>query len=272
MPVEVEDIEIELLFEGIRQRYGYDFSNYARDFLKRRIKRCQMMAGIDSIAQVQHRVLHDSAFFERLLEDLTIAVTEMFRDPSFYRTFRDKVCPHLRTYPFIRIWHSGCSTGEEVYSMAIMLGEEQLYERSQIYATDVDQTALQKAKEGIFPLAAMRQYSRNYQKSGGRKAFAYYYRANDKMAIMDRSLKANIVFADHSLTTDGVFGEMQVIICRNVLIYFNRSLQDRVLTIFKESLCASGFLCLGSMESIDFSAVAGDFEAIATSEKIYRKK
>jgi chemotaxis protein methyltransferase CheR len=272
MAPEAENTGVELLLEGIYHKYGYDFRDYSRACLKRRIKHHQRMKNIAHIEDLQSIILGSADAFEHLLTELTVNVTEMFRDPPFYLKLRQEVCPYLRTYPFLRIWHSGCATGEEAYSMAIVLSEEKLCERTQIYATDMDCTVLRKAKEGIFPLAVMKEYSRNYHKSGGNRPFSYYYTADNHRAIMDRCLKTNIVFADHNLATDGVFGEMQMIVCRNVLIYFNRKLQDRALGIFRESLCSGGFLCLGTKESLNFSSVADDFEPVAADERIYQKK
>jgi chemotaxis protein methyltransferase CheR len=272
MSLEIENIEIRLLLEGIHQKYGYDFRDYSAASLKRRIKHHLKLEKIGTISHLQSEILRNASAFERLLCQLTVNVTEMFRDPIVYQKIKEEVFPYLKTYPFLRIWHSGCATGEEVYSMAILLSEEHLYERTQIYATDVDHNILKKAKEAIFPLAVMKEYSRNYHRSGGSRPFSYYYTANNHTAILDRSLKTNIVFADHNLATESVFGEMQMIVCRNVLIYFNRKLQERALSIFKESLCKGGFLCLGTKESLQFSSLADDFETVAASQKIYRKK
>ena len=269
--VETENIEIQLLLEAIHLKYDYDFRDYARASVKRRIIHRKNLAGIATIAEMQHRVLHDIAFFERLLLDLSINVTEMFRDPPFYAALRREVVPILQTYPFIKIWHAGCSTGEEAYSMAILLKEEGLYDRTQIYATDFNNMVLQKARDGIYSIEHIKDYTQNYQRAGGKTSFVEYYTAHHDSIIMDRSLKKNIVFANHNLETDGVFGEMQVVLCRNVLIYFNRTLQNRVIRLLHESLCQYGLLCLGSKETLRFSDLAQAFVEVAADEKIYKK-
>lgn len=270
--VENENIEIQLLLEAIHLKYGYDFRDYSRASVKRRILHRLNLSRLTNLSEMQHRVLYDLEFFERLLLDLSINVTEMFRDPSFYQALRKEVIPILKTYPFIKVWHAGCATGEEAYSMAILLKEEGLYERAQIYATDFNDVVLQKAKEGIYPVENIKEYTSNYQRSGGKDSFVDYYTAKHNSIIMDRSLKKNIVFANHNLETDGVFGEMNLILCRNVLIYFNKDLQNRVLKLFYDSLGRHGILCLGSKENIRFSACADRFDDIVKDEKIYRKK
>jgi len=270
--IEDENIEIQLLLEAIYLKYGYDFRDYARASVKRRILHRLSLSGLNSLSEMQHALLYDVEFFETLLRDLSINVSEMFRDPSFYQALREEVIPILKTYPFIKIWHAGCSTGEEAYSMAILLQEEGLYERTQLYATDFNDVVLQKAKEGIYPVETVKEYTLNYQKSGGRNSFVNYYSAKHDRIIMKRSLKKNIVFANHNLVTDGVFGEMNLILCRNVLIYFTKDLQNRVLALFYDSLCHHGLLCLGSKENIRFSAYADHFEDVVRDEKIYRKR
>lgn len=270
--IENEDIEIRLLLEAIYLKYGYDFRDYSNAHMKRRVCHRMYLEGVNSVTELQHKVLYDRKFLELLLADFSINVTEMFRDPYFYKAFRENVVPVLKTYPFLRIWHAGCSTGEEVYSMAILLKEEGLYDRTQIYATDFNKIALQKAKDGIYPLEDIKEYTYNYQKSGGMTSFSDYYIAKYDSVIFDQSLKSKITFADHNLVTDGVFGEMHVIVCRNVLIYFNRDLQNKVLSLFYDSLCSGGFLCLGSKESIKFSIASNSFTAFIENEKIYRKK
>lgn len=269
--VDTENIEIQLLLEAIHLKYGYDFRDYARASVKRRIIHRKNLANIATIAEMQHRLLHDIEFFERLLLDLSINVTEMFRDPTFYVALRQEVVPVLKTYPFIKIWHAGCSTGEEAYSMAILLKEEGLYDRTQIYATDFNDMVLQKAREGIYSIEHIKDYTLNYQRAGGKTTFVEYYTAHHNSILLDRSLKKNMVFANHNLETDGVFGEMHLILCRNVLIYFNRTLQNRVIHLFHESLCRSGILCLGSKETLRFSDDAHAFEEIVADEKIYKK-
>lgn len=270
--IDNENLEIQLLLEAIYRRYGYDFRDYACAHIKRRLRHRKEMSGVANYAEMQHRVIHDAMFFRSILLDLSINVTEMFRDPWFYRKFRDTVVPHLKTYPHIKVWHAGCSAGQEVYSMAIVLEEEKMKARTQIYATDFNEDVLSGAKQGIYPLDAVREYSKNYIQSGGRLSFADYYTADDQHAILKKSLREKVLFSAHNLVTDGVFGEMHVVFCRNVLIYFNKELQDRVLQLFYDSLCPGGFLCLGSKESLKFSQLADFFEEVAPQEKIYRKR
>ena len=270
--IESEDIEITLLLQGLYLKYGYDFRNYSNAHMKRRILRRMSMEGLNNISEIQHKLLYDKDFFKTLLSDFSINFTEMFRDPTFYKAFRKSVIPILKTYPFVRIWHAGCSTGEEVYSMAILLKEEGLYEKVQIYATDFNTMVLQKAKEGIYAIDNIKDYTRNYQQAGGIASFADYYTAKDDSVIIDQSLKKKITFAEHNLVTDGVFGEMHVIICRNVFIYFNRELQNTVIKLFCDSLSNGCFLCLGSKENVKFSSRSDNFEVFNDSEKIYRKK
>lgn len=267
-----DEIEIRLLLEAIYLKYGYDFRLYSKAHLKRRVLRRLALANLASISEMQHRIFVDRPFFETLLLDLSINVTEMFRDPQFYQAVRQEVVPVLKTYPFVRIWHAGCATGEEVYSMAIMLLEEGLHERAQLYATDFNEVILKRAKEGIYPVTAIRDYTANYQKAGGTGSFSDYYTAKYDSAIIAQSLKDNIVFADHNLVNDGVFGEMHLIFCRNVLIYFEKELQQRVIKLFHESLRPGGFLCLGAKESLKFSGYDDKFETFLDKEKIYRKR
>jgi len=267
-----DDIELGLLLEAVYLKYGYDFRRYSKAHLKRRIGRRLTLAGLGNIAEMLHRILTDQSFFETLLLDLSINVTEMFRDPPFYLAVRREVIPLLKTYPFVKIWHAGCATGEEVYSLAILLKEEGLYERAQIYATDFNETVLQRAKEGVYPIAAVKEYTANYQKAGGAGSFTDYYTAGYDSVILAAELRKKIVFADHNLATDGVFGEMHLIFCRNVLIYFEKNLQNRVIDLFYESLCPGGFLCLGSKESLRFTGHDAHFEPFRQNEKIFRKK
>jgi chemotaxis protein methyltransferase CheR len=272
MKIENEKIEIQLLLQAIYLKYGYDFRDYAQASVRRRILHRLYRSGLKTIPEMLHRLLYDMQFFETLLLDLTINVTEMFRDPFFFKTLREIVIPGLEKQPFIKVWHAGCSTGEEVYSVAILLKEARLGKNARIYATDVNEAILDSAKKGVFPLNRMKDYACNYRKAGGLASFADYYTARYDHAIVDNSLKQNIVFSDHNLVTDGVFGEIDLIICRNVLIYFNRELQDRVFRLFWESLSPGGFLCLGSKETIQFSAYSDDFEKVTKNERIYRKK
>ena len=270
--MENEDIEIKLLLEAIYLKYGYDFRNYASESIKRRIEQRLMLSKLPSISEMQHQLLNDKAFFETLLLDFSINVTEMYRDPSFYLALRKNVIPILKTYSYIKIWHAGCSTGEEVYLMAIFLKEEGLLNRSVIYATDINEIVLKKAKEGIYPVEKIKEFTLNYQKAGGHESFANYYTAKYDAVIMNKSLKKNMIFAQHNLATDNEFGEMHLIMCRNVIIYFDNDLENRVFGLFNNSLIRQGFLCLGSKESLSFSKYANRFEEFVSSEKIYRKK
>jgi len=267
-----EEIELQLLLEAIYQRYGYDFRSYSRASLRRRVQQHLLLAQYDNIGVLLHDVLHRGEAFAALLSNLTINVTEMFRDPDFYRAFREQVVPVLKTHPFLKIWHAGCATGEEIYSMAILLEEEGLYERCQIYATDIDKEVLEKARKGIFQMADLRKYTDNYQRAGGKASLADYYTAKYDNVIMDPRLKKNVIFADHDLATDRVFGEMQVILCRNVIIYFNRELQNRVFRLFYDSLDIGGTLCLGTKESMRFADCAEQFDVIDRNQRIYRKR
>jgi chemotaxis protein methyltransferase CheR len=268
---ELEALEIELLLEAVHRRYGFDFREYAPSSLKRRLWRRIRAEGLESVSGLQERVLHDPAVMEQLLLDLSISVTAMFRDPSFYVAFREKVVPMLRTHPFARIWVAGCSTGEEVYSLAILLEEEGLRERARIYGTDINQAVLEQARTGVFPLDRMQDYTRNYIKAGGKRAFSEYYVAAYDGAQFQRSLVDTVVFAQHNLVSDRSFNEFHVIVCRNVMIYFDRPLQDRVHRLFYESLAPFGVLALGHKESIHFSRHEGSYEELDALEKLYRK-
>ncbi len=269
--MDIERLEFELLFEALHRRYGYDFRNYAYDSARRRVMHRVQLDNLNSISELQHRVLHDEAAADTLVRDLSINVTEMFRDPDFYMALHERVLPRLAQREHIKIWHAGCASGEEVYSMAILLSEEGLYGRSQLYATDFNNTVLDQAKSGIFPLDRMRGHVRNYQAAGGKRQFADYYHAQYDGVVMDSTLKKNLVFAHHNLTTDASFGEMQMVVCRNVLIYFNRELQERVFQLFTDSLGMGGILCLGSHETLQLSRVASQFEPISADQRIYCK-
>jgi chemotaxis protein methyltransferase CheR len=240
--------------------------------MKRRLRHHLAKTQSRTISDLIPEILYNQAAFNALFFDLSVTVTEMFRDPWFFLALRERVFPFLKTFPFINIWQAGCATGEEVYSLAILLKEEGLYNRSRIYATDFNDAALEKAKARIYPLERMKDYSTNYQKAGGQKSLADYYRARYQSTIIDTSLQDNITFANHNLATDGVFAEMHLILCRNVLIYFNRTLQNRVLSVFRDSLCYNGFLCLGSKETIQFSDVQNNFVEFAAKERIYQCK
>lgn len=265
------DIELRMLVEAVYLKYNYDFRDYTGASQKRRVLVAMREMECDTVSALQAKVLHEPNGFAQLLQYLTIPVTEMFRDPEYFMAIREQVAPLLSTYPSLKIWIAGCSTGEEVYSMAILLKEEGLLERSIIYATDINPESLEAARRGVFPLDRMRLYTENYQKSGGKAAFSDYYTAAYGGALFDRELMENVTFADHSLATDSVFSETHFVSCRNVLIYFNRRLQDRVFGLFHESLCHRGFLGLGSKESIDFSSYAERFEPLARRERLFRK-
>jgi chemotaxis protein methyltransferase CheR len=267
----VEQIELQLLLEGVYRRYGFDFREYAPASLRRRVQRRMRLEGLTTIAGLTEKLLHDAPTMERLLLDLSINVTSMFRDPSFYVAFRAKVVPLLRTYPFTRIWVAGCSTGEEVYSLAILLQEEDIYERARIYATDINESVLDRARAGVFPLEKMKEYTQNYQRAGGKRAFSEYYVAAYDGAQFQRALTENVVFAQHNLVSDSSFNEFQVILCRNVMIYFDRRLQNRVHELFYESLVHLGVLGLGTKETIHFSPREDRYEEIDAGEKLYRK-
>jgi chemotaxis protein methyltransferase CheR len=268
---DLERIEIELLLEAIFRHYGFDFRSYAYASIRRRLWKRLQAEGLKTISALQAHVLHSPEAMERLLLDLSVNVTSMFRDPGFYKAFRRDVVPLLRTYPFIRIWHAGCSTGEEVYSMAILLQEEGLYDRARIYATDINDVVLQKARSGIFPLERMQEYTENYIRAGGTRSFSEYYTAKYGGALFSPSLTRNVVFAQHNLVTDRSFSEFNVIFCRNVLIYFEKSLQNRVHSLFYESLVTFGILALGSKESLRFSQYEPCYERLHPTEKLYRK-
>ena len=268
---ELERTEIELLLEGIFRQYGFDFRSYAYASIRRRLWKRVEAEALRNLSELQAKVLHDAEALERLLLDLSVNVTAMFRDPLFYLAFRTQVIPLLRTYPFIRIWHAGCSTGEEVYSVAIMLEEEGLYDRARIYATDINDVVLQQARRGIFPLERMQEYTENYIRAGGKRSFSEYYTAKYDGALFDQRLVRNVVFAQHNLVTDRSFAEFNAIFCRNVLIYFDKDLQNRVHSLFYDSLVRLGMLCLGSKETLKFSTYEPCYERLDPNEKIYRK-
>jgi len=268
---ETEDVEIELLLEGLFRVHGFDFRDYSRASIKRRILELMRAERAATVSALQDKVLHDSACLDRFLLGLSVHATAMFRDPSFYSTFRKEVVPLLKTYPTVQIWIAGCSTGEEVYSLAILLREEGVYERCRIYATDISQTVLRKARDGIFPLAAMRDYTNNYHRAGGGQEFSDYYTAQYDNAIFSSSLRNNVVFSEHNLATDGSFNEFQVILCRNVMIYFNKDLQARVHNLLYESLSMFGVFGLGNKESLRFTPRADSYQHLNLNDKLYRK-
>jgi chemotaxis protein methyltransferase CheR len=264
-------IALQRLLQAIFEQCGLDFRDYAYSSIKRRVMRCVAEERCGTIANLQARALADTNVMERMLRTLTVPVTAMFRDPGFFLALREHAIPILRTYPFLRFWVAGCATGEEVYSLAILLHEEGLTERCRIYATDLSETALDQAKTGIFPLSAMQDYTRNYQDAGGRHAFSEYYTADNQFAAFRPYLRENVVFAAHNLAGDASFNEFNMIFCRNVMIYFNRSLQDRVHRLLYESLVMFGYLGLGRSESVRFSACERSYEAVAAKERLYRK-
>jgi chemotaxis protein methyltransferase CheR len=267
----IKDSEVEILLNDLLDQYGYDFTDYAKASLKRRINRLLALDKFPSFAELRYRVRNDEAYLKRFVEEITVNVTEMFRDPSFYKTLRTEILTVLATYPLIRIWHAGCSTGEEVYSMAILLQEANLLHKSLLYATDLNPDVLEKARRGIFPLVNMKQYSENYILSGGTEDFSSYYTAKYDLAKFDTSLSKKMIFATHNLVSDRSFNEFQLILCRNVMIYFDKDLQDRVLTLFDQSLDSLGFLALGAKETLRFSSVAARYTQIG-KEKIWRKR
>lgn len=266
------DIELPLLMEAIYRKYHYDFRGYASASLKRRLGTAMSRFGCETLSQLQDRVLRDPSLLPALLDYLTVQVSEMFRDPQYFRTLREQVVPLLRTYPSLKIWVAGCSTGEEVYSLAILLREEGLLARTMIYATDINPQSLQKAAAGVYEIERIAGFTENHRRSGGRASLSDYYTAAYGRAVFDKSLKSSMVFSDHSLATDSVFAEVQLVSCRNVLIYFNRDLQDRALGLFREALCRRGFLGIGSKESLRFSSHAGAFVEVAREDRIFQKR
>jgi chemotaxis protein methyltransferase CheR len=266
---EIEAIEIRLLLEAVYAKYGYDLREYASVSMRRRVLAALAKSGLAHLGELQHRILRDPEFFASVLEDLTVRVSEMFRDPTFYRAFRSSVVPLLRTYPQLKIWHSGCATGEEVYSSAILLMEEGLYDRAQIYATDLSSHALEQAKEGVYSVDQLATFTGNYEAFGGRSTLADYYTAAYDRIAMRESVRSNVLFFHHNLVSDHPFGEMHVIFCRNVLIYFDAGLRSRVLAKFADSLCPGGFLCLGMSEGLSQSD-RGAFVDFSRAERIYR--
>jgi chemotaxis protein methyltransferase CheR len=267
----IKDDEIAMLLNDLLEQYGYDFTDYSYASVKRRLQRVYSADRFPSFAEFRYKVKSDPTYLTYLMEQITVNVTEMFRDPAFFMALRKNVLPVLATYPFIRIWHAGCSTGEEVYSMAILLQEMNLLHKSVIYATDINETVLEKARKGIFPLAHMQSYSQNYQQSGGQREFSQYYAANYEYAKFSETLSEKVIFAAHNLVTDRSFNQFQLIICRNTLIYFNKDLQDKVLHLFSESLEQLGFLGLGAKETLRFTTAAPLFKSVAPKEKIWRK-
>jgi chemotaxis protein methyltransferase CheR len=268
---EVTDLEIRLLLEAIYERFHYDFRQYAIASIRRRLIQALTAMHCESISALQASILHDERAFPRLLAYLTIQVTDLFRDPEFFLALRQHVMPILATYPSLKLWVAGCSTGEEAYSFAILLAEEGLLDRTLIYATDINDDSLRKAQAGVYGLDRLRQFILNYRAAGGTGSLSDYYHADQDNAVMAPELRRRITFADHSLATDSIFSEVQLVSCRNVLIYFDRELQDRALGLFADALCPRGFLCLGTKESIRFSAQAPRFNPMSVGPKIFRR-
>ncbi|WP_067064597.1 CheR family methyltransferase [Roseateles chitosanitabidus] len=266
------DIEVKLILEAIYERYHYDFRDYAGTSLRRRLKAAMQRFECQTLSQLQGRLLREPEVIRSVLGDLTVQVSEMFRDPEYFLALREQVVPVLRTYPSLRLWVAGCSGGEEAYSLAILMKEEGLLERTLIYATDINQEALAQAQAGVYRIDLVPGFSENYRRAGGTGSLSDHYTAAYDHVLLDKSLKDRIVFSDHSLSTDSVFAEVQLVSCRNVLIYFNRALQDRAFGLFSEALCRNGFLGLGARETIRFSSHAGDFIEIAARERIYQKR
>ncbi len=269
---ELEELEGDLLLEAVFRCYGHDFRSYSKAVVRKRLRRFADKMGCPAISGLIPQVLHDASLFQALLFELSVSVTQMFRDPAFYRALREQVLPILKTYPSLRIWHAGCATGEEAYSMAILLHEEGLLERATIYATDINNKALQQAKQGLLPKDMISDYGENYQQSGAQRTLNQYYHLQEDCVVMNQDLAKHITFADHNLVIDQVFGEMHLILCRNVLIYFNQDLKDRVLSLLDDSLIRGGFLCLGSGESLLFFSGFRRYREIDRRHRIYRKR
>lgn len=268
----IEELEVDLLLDAVFRRYGCDFRPYARASVDRRVRQFLKCSGCASVSEIIPRILRDRTFAGALIQQFSISVTEMFRDPLVYLAIRREIVPLLKTYPHVKIWHAGCATGEEVYSMAILLKEEGIGERASLFGTDFNDSVLEKAREGVYPADKMKEFTRNYQQAGGATSFAEYYHAGYESAVINSGLKKRITFANHNLVTDGVFGEMHLVFCRNVLIYFNKPLQSRALRLFTDSLVRGGFLCLGTKEDLQFTEVRDDYDVIDARARIYRKK
>ncbi len=268
---DLERLELDLLLDAVKTRYGYDFHDYAKASMIRRVRKYMDKVGIDYVSGLIPLFLHDDRAFHRFVKSLAVVVTEMFRDPDVFKVLREEVIPVLKTYPFIKIWHAGCASGQEVYSMAILLEEEGILDRCQIYATDFNDGALKLAKNGIYPAQDISRYENNYRLAGGKAQLGDYWVSRYDSIKINRRLAERVTFANHNLVTDGVFGEMNLVMCRNVLIYFNEQLQDRALTLINDSLCPRGFLCIGRRENLKFSQIRNHLEDVSNRLRIYRK-
>jgi chemotaxis protein methyltransferase CheR len=269
---QLENVEIRLLLEGIQEVYGYDFRDYADASMKRRLTQWLSGSEFDTFSAAQSRLLRDPGVFDSLLRGITVNVTEMFRDPAFFKALRTHVVPFLKTYPFVKIWHAGCATGEEAYSMAILLNEEGMSGRYRMYATDINEAVLERAAGGIVWLCDMQKFTRNYQKSGGTGSFADYYTARYDRAVVSAALRKDIVFAPHNLAADAEFGEMHVVLCRNTMIYFKPALKERCLRLFDASLLPGGFLCVGLKETLENKSIADQYQELVPGMRIFRKR
>lgn len=270
--MDIEEIEVKILLETIYQRWGHDFRQYAKASLYRRIRICLKNSGLSSISEMVPHIIHDRTFFDSFLNALTVNVTEFFRDPGFFKILRKDVIPYLNTFHHIKVWSVGVSTGQEIYSLAILLKEEGIYDKCLLYATDFNDSVLDTAKKGIYSPQDIQTSTQNYQKAGGKKSFTDYFQVAYESVAISNSLKKNIVFANHNIATDSVFGEMNLVLCRNVLIYFNQDLQDRALELFDNSLTSNGFLCLGDKESINFSQIRGSYSGVSEKFRVFKKK
>lgn len=271
-PVKTEDIELRLLLEAVCRKYGYDFQGYSMASIKRRLLQARERFGCRTFSQLQDRVLHDASLLPQLLRFLTVQVSDMFRDPHYFRALREAVVPHLKTYPSLKVWVAGCSTGEELYSLAILFREEGLDSRTMFYATDINLDALKEAEAGVYDVKRIALFTKNHRLSGATCSLSNYYTAAYNAAVFDKSLRRRTVFSDHSLVSDAVFAEAQLVSCRNVLIYFDRPLQDRVVGLFKDSLARNGFLGVGARETLRFNAHSGAFAEFVPEERIYQKR
>jgi len=271
-PKKIAEIEIDVLLEAIRLRYDYDFKSYARASLNRRVQSLLTKENLEMPYQLIPRILYDHTIFDKFLSEMSVTVTEFFRDPPFFKAIQDIIFPVLQTYPYVKIWHAGCATGEEVYSLAILLKEAGLLNKAKIYATDYNKRSLEVAKEGIYSTSNLEANKKAYLNAGGEKSLDHYYTEQYEAFKFQDSLKENMTFAYHNLVKDGVFGEMNIVICRNVLIYFDKDLQDHAFTLFNSSLVRKGFMCLGSKETIDYSAIKDQYETFSKPNKIFRRK